>query len=456
MQKQKFGLIIIVLILISIHPGQSKYCNARVEQDDLYLEFEQLIQSKQNSKAIEVGNGLFERLVSKYPENAGLQDLQRRLKVAQDIVEFISKGLKSRQKKTIEDIIGLDMRLEMPSVGTNEEEQSYLLAPAEQLYWTHVESFSHRLNIRGVSAKESIFLRGYYSLRMQNWIEDVAANVVRVIVTDPGSSDLSYYSFVLPLLYICDQESDWKKLEFLFALVGPGNLDTIADFCLLRVDRPNMAFAIAKYKAISRDESFSSVDWALAAGAKCVENHRVDQAEKILNAAIDALSDKNEIVEMRLKIAEYYGRCGDNATAAKRCKQIVGDFPDSLLYGKVMSCYFAYLARQSKAEEILAEIDSVMDSPLCQRYLSQLIYLKWWALRKTNQQILAKKIGEQLIEDHGGNPHIAPVLLAHATDAISNQQYEKCRQLLVRLTKNFPKTNSAKQAQKILVRLDRK
>jgi tetratricopeptide (TPR) repeat protein len=291
---------------------------------------------------------------------------------------------------------------------------------------------------------------------MQNWIEEVASNVIRVIVTNPDSSDLSYYSFVLPLLYICETDSDWKKLEFLFTLVGPGNLDTISDFCLLRVDRPSVAFAIAKYKAVSQDKSFSLTDWALAASEKCVENHRVGLAEKILNTAIDALSDKEKIVEMRLKIAEYYAKCGDNAIAAKRCKQIAGDFPDSLLYGKVMSSYFAYLARQLKAEKILEEIGSALESPSCQRYLSQLTYIKWWALRKTNQQILAKKIGEQLIEGHERNPHIAPVLLAHATDALSNQQYEKCRQLLVRLTKNFPKTNSAKQAQEILARLDRK
>lgn len=455
MRKQRSELIIIVLILISIHCGQCKYCNAQVEQDNLYLEFQQLIRGNQNKKAIEIGQSLFERLVSKYPENASLHDLQRRFKVARDIVELISKGLKSRQRKSLEDIIGLDVRVELPSVGTNKEKHGYLLAPAEQLYWTHLGSFSHELNFQGVSATESNFLRGYYCLRMRSWIEEVANNVIRVIVTNPDSSDLYYYSFVLPLLYICEEESDWKKLEFLFDLVGPGNLDTISDFCLLQVDRTSVAFAIAKYKAISQGKGFSLTDWALATSAKCAENHRVDLAEKILNTAIDALIDKDKIVEMRLKIAEYYGKCGENATAAKRCKQIAGDFPDSFLYGKVMSSYFAYLARQLKAEKILAEIDSVVELPSCRRYLSQLIYLKWWALRKTNQQILAKKIGEQLIEDHESNPHIAPVLLAHATDALSNQQYEKCRQLLVRLTKNFPETNSAKQAQEILVRLDK-
>lgn len=456
MKKQRYERIIIVLILISILPGQTKYCNAKVQQDNPYLEFEKLIQTRQNSKAIEIGNGLFQGLLSKYPENTGLHDLQRRLKVARDLVELISKEIKSRQQKSLKDIVNLDMLPELPSIGKNEEEPGFLLAPAEQLYWTHLESFSHEVNFQPVSAKESNFLRRYYCLRMQSWIEKVATDVTRVIVINPDSSDLSYYSFVLPLLYICEEESGWKKLEFLFALVEPGNLDAISDFCLLRVDRPRVAFAVAKYKAISRGKSFSFVDWALAAGTKCFENHRPDLAEKLLTATIDALDDKEKVVELRLKITECYGKCGDNVTAAKRCKQIAKDFPDSLLYGKVMSSYFAYLARQLKAEEILAEIGPVLESPSCQRYLSQLIYLKWWALRKTNQQILAKKIGEQLIKDHEKNPHIAPVLLAHATDALSNQQYEKCQQLLVHLTKNFPETNSARQAREILVRLDRK
>ncbi len=200
MQKQRSKLIIIVLILISIHSGQGKYCNAQVKQDNLYREFEQLIQSRQNSKAIEIGHGLFERLVSKYPENASLHDLQSRLKVAQDLVELISKDLKYRQKKSIEDIISLDIKLELPSVGTNEDEHGYLLAPAEQLYWTHLESFSHEVNIRGVSATESIFLRGYYCLRMQSWIEEVAANVTRVIVNRTGPNS--------PLLVTVEDEPD--------------------------------------------------------------------------------------------------------------------------------------------------------------------------------------------------------------------------------------------------------
>lgn len=239
-------------------------------------------------------------------------------------------------------------------------------------------------------------------------------------------------------------------------VIGSDNFDAMSDFCLLRVERPKTAVAIAKYKTQSEGQSFSLVDWSLSASTRCVENHRPDLAEKLLSAAINDINDRAKIVELRLKIAENYGECGENARAVKECRQIAEAFPDNLLYGKVMSSYFAYLARQSKVQEILAEIDSALGSPQCQRYLPQLVYLKWWALRKTNQQILANKIGEQLIKDYGSNLCIAPVLLAHATDALSNQRYDQCRKLLVQLTRNFPRTNSANQARKILSRLGKK
>jgi hypothetical protein len=456
MQKRKCVFVIIILILVSIYSGRSTYCNAQIKQDNPYLEFEQLVRNKQYTKAITIGDALFERLVSKYPANAGLHDLHGRLKVAQDLIELIRKGLESRQKMSLEDIISLDILPEFPPTGNDQGQANYFLPPAEQLYWTYQEPFSYELKIQKVSYAESKFLLGYYDIKIQSWIKEIVNIVTHLIVTNPQSSHLSYYSFVLPLLYLCEEDPGWNKPDSLLALIGSDNLDVMLDFCLLRVDRPEAALTIAKYKAISQGKSFPVVEWALAAGTKCIENHRPDLAERLLTGAIDTLDDKEKVVELRLKVVEGYGECGDNATAAKKCGQITKDFPNSSLYGKVTSSYFAYIAKQSQPEQILAEIDSALQSRQCQRYLPQLMYLKWWALHKTNQQILAKKTGEKLIENHGSCPCIAPVLLVLGTDALSNQQYEKCQQLLVQLTRNFPQTNSAKQAQKILVRLDNK
>ena len=456
MQKPGYISKIFIPILMSIYSCQNSYCGVQVNQSNMYLEFERLVQDKENAKAIEIGRDLFEKLVSAHTENPSLRDLQRRLQVADTLAELITKGLESRQKKSLHDIVSLDILPELPPIRKHEEESEYLLPPAQQLYWTYLEPFSDELNIQGLSATESKFLWKYYDFRMLFWIEEVANITSQVIITNPELSDLSYYRVVLPLLYLSEQAHTSHEPAFLSALIGSDNLDLMSDFCLLQVERPNTARAIAKYKAKSEGRSFSTVDWSLAASAKCVENHRPDLAEKLLSAALDDLSDKDKVVELKLKVAENYGRCGDNMTAAEKCRQIAKDFPDSSLCGKAMYSYFVYLAKQSKVEQILAEIDSSLQSPRCQGYLPQLFYLKWWALLKTDQEVLANQIGQKLVEDYGSDPCVAPVLLAQATDALSNQHYEECRKLLVQLIRNFPQTNSAEQARKILPRLENK
>lgn len=456
MQKRKWVSIIIILIFISIHFSTSKHCNAQIKQYNSYFEFQQLVQKKQNAKAIEIGNGLFNSIVSKYSGDDCLHDLQRRLKVAHKFVELIKKDLESRQNKLLENIVNLDIPPELPPIGKDEEERDYFLLPPEQIYWTYYESFSRKLNIQKVSTEESKFLLGYYDLRMQYWIKEIVNIVTKLAITNSEYLNLSYYSFILPLLYLCDKEPCNYEPDSIFALIGSGNLDLMSDFCLLRVDRPKVAFAIARYKAESQGKNFPMVDWTLTAKTTCIENHRPDLAERLLTVTIEALDDKEKIVELRLKAAEGYDKCGDHVTATKKCRQIAKDYPDSPLYGKVMYSYFAYLAKQSQTRQILAEIDASLQSRQCKRYLPQLMFFKWWALRKTNQQSLAKKIGEQLIEDHESSPYIAPILLTLGIDALSNQQYEKCRKLLVQLTRNFPQTNSAKRAQEILVHLDNK
>lgn len=452
MQKRK-KLQIFISILITIYFGCYKYCDAQIEQRKVYVEFEQLVHSKQKAKVIEAGRVLFESLVSKYPENTSFQVLQRRLEVAEELTEIITKSLESKQKKALSDITDLDILPAFPSVSVNEENSNYSLPPAEQLYLVNLPSFSDELTFQEILPWESKFLQQYYDLRMQNCIETVINTTTQVKITSPGSSGLSYYGFVLPLLYRPEEAPGWNTPEFFLDMLNSDSLDAMSDFCLLRVGRPKTAAAIAKYKAKSEGRKFSPVDWSLIASSKCVKNHRPDIAERLLQTAIENVSDVDNIVQLRLKIAKNYSTCGDNANAAEKSKQIAADFPESPLYGKVISSYFAYLARQSKAQEILTEIDRVLEKPQSQKYLPQLMYLKWWALRKTNQRIPANKVGEQLIEDYGNNPFVAPVLLAQATDALSNQHYDQCRKLLVQLTQNFPQTSSANQARKILRRL---
>lgn len=455
MQKQRNVLIIIVLMLISISSRQSRYCNAQVEQDNSYLEFEQLVQNEQTVKAIEIGEVLFSGLITKYPKNINLQDLQERLKVASDLTKLIIQGLESRQKEILTNMTKSDVLSNLTPLVKREEGITYLLPPSEQFYWTNLEFFSSEPKILGIPTEESKFLRQYYDLRMQNWIEQVANITTQLVIANPESSDLYPYSLVLPLLYIPESVSSWENLHCLFAIMKPINLDVLVDFCLLRVERPEAAISIAKYQAKSTGRTFSIINWAPAVSTKCVQNHRPDIAEKLLRTAINNISDESKITKLRLKVAEGYAKCGDNMNAAKECWQIVKDFPNTPLYGEVMYSYFAYLAWSLEAKKVLAEIDLILSIPRCRRYRPQLMYIKRWALRKTDQQDLANRISESLIGEYPEHPIVAPVLFVHAINSLSSKRYNQCQELLVKLMRDFPQTNWASLAQRMLSRLNR-
>ncbi len=158
------------------------------------------------------------------------------------------------------------------------------------------------------------------------------------------------------------------------------------------------------------------------------------------------------MAELRLKIAECYARCGDYATAIQTCRQIADDLPNTPFYGKTMATYFGYLAREANADQIVKETESTLRDVRCKSYLPQILYLRWWALCKVDRRDEAVRIAQRLIEQYSDNPCVTPVLLERATDALARQQYDLCHELLTKLTKDFPDTESAKRAEKILSR----
>lgn len=449
MRKQRYELKILLLVLVLICFGQNRYNWAAGERNKLYMEFEQLMGCEQ-SKAVELGDNLFEDIVARIGEDAGLSGLQSRLKASEEFVEFLTRGLEAKRKNIFADAIDIDI-LPGIEVGVRERGKScFELPAASHLYWTNLRNFSEKLVFEGLESSELEFIQQYYALKMQRWIEKSAKAVIGITVTDSESQWLLCYSLVLPLLYTSGNEELWEDMDYLFTIIGMENLDVLSEFCLLQVERIETAISIAKHKAMSECKEISIVEWSYAGSVKCVENYRPDLAERLLSKAVENISDEERIVEVRLKIAENFSNCGDSVTAATECKQVISDYPGSRFWGKAASSYFAYLSKQLKTEEILAEIDLFLENPKCKKYLSQLMYLKWWALRKTNRYVDAKEIGEKLIRDYGHDRCVAPVLLVQAIDALSNQRYERCRELLIQLTTRFPLTDSAAQAQKIL------
>ena len=417
-----------------------------------YDDFMRLAADSEKAEAINVGDRLFKVIVVEKPDNAALALLAKRLETAQRIGAVPARGAGSSQAKLLEGIAGLDdLGLTPPATPKEKEESALLLPSARQMYWSHIRVFTGELTLDSLPAQQATFLRRYYELRMQDSIMKIAR---QVIVGDPNSPQNASCAVVLPLLYLNGKDNAWDEMKPLLALFSSNQLDILSKFSLLEAERPQAAMAISQRAAQAEGREFSMRTWALAAADTCVANHRPDLAEKALYTAMGGVKDKGEVAELRVKMAEGYAQCSDYATAAQKCRQITTDFPDTPLFGKIMAIYFGYLAREGKAEQVAAETESALQDARCKPYLAQILYLRWWALCKNNRQEEAARLAQQLIDQYANNSCVAPVMLERATDALARQDYEKCRELLARLTKDFPGTESAKRAQDILVRME--
>ncbi len=433
-----------ILILSSIG-----WCSAPEAVDARYDEFLRLAQSDKKEDALDLGGRLFQSLVARNPDSAALALLSRRLDAAQQIDALVRRVVEPSQAKLLEGIAAWNDLGPAPPASRNPDVPVALPPSAQELYWTHVSAFAAEPALEGLSAPPSAFLGGYYDLQMQNSILKIGR---QAMVADPKSVENACYAVVLPLLYLYGRDNAWGQLEPFLALFSADQLGVLWRFVLLQAERPGASAEIARHRAKALHTEFSLAGWASDAANACVADHRPDLARQSLQMAVDGTKDRDQAVQLRLKIVECQAQCGDYAAAALTCQQMARDVPDHPLYGRIMATYFGYLAQDAKVDPIITETEPALQDLRCQPYLPQILYLRWWALCKTNRQNEAAQIAQRLIEQYPQNACVAPVLLERATEALAHQQYDKCRTLLTRLTKDFPGTESAKRAEEILAR----
>ncbi len=426
------------------------WCATRETGDARYEEFLRLAQSDKQEEALDLGGRLFQSLVAQNPDSAALALLVRRLDAARQIDTLVRRAVQPSPAKLLEGITALDDLGPVPPAARNPAVPAVLPPPAQELYWTHVSTFTGEPALDGLSAPQSAFLGRYYQLQMQNFILKIAR---QALVADPKSVENACYAAVLPLLYLHGRDHAWAQMGPFLALFSADQLGVLWRFALLQTERLAAAAEIARYQRNATGTEFSLALWASEAASACVANHRPDLARQSLQMAIDGAKDREQVALLRLKAAEGYARCGDYATATQMCRQIAEDLPDASSYGRVRALYFAYLAREAKVEPIITETESALQDARCKPYLPQILYLRWWALYKTNRLDEAVPIAQRLIEQYPGHACVAPVLLERATEALAHQQYDKCRELLAKLAKDFPGTESAARAEEIQVRL---
>jgi tetratricopeptide (TPR) repeat protein len=443
-------ILIVVLVSMSIWIILQSYQSSPLEAiNPEYERFIRVADDGKRAQALKLGDSLFKGLFEQRPENLALALLAQRLRVAEQISTLATSGVRPSQQKLLEGIPGMEYLGLSPPVHEDKATRTSLQLPALGLYWTHLSAFTGGLALDDLSVQQAAFLGRYYDLQMQNSIMKVGR---QIIMADPNSSENSCYALVLPLLYLYGRDNAWDQIESLLAFFSPNQLDVMWRFSLLQAERPQVSAWIAQYQAKMMGKDFTLALWALDAADVCVADHRPDLARLSLHIALDDTKNQSKVAELRLKIAESYARCGDYATAIQTCRQIADDLPNSTLYGRTMATYFGYLAKEANADQIVTETESALRDVRCKPYLPQILYLRWWALCKVDRRDEAVMVAQRLIERYSDNPCVAPVLLERATDALARQQYDRCHELLTKLTKDFPGTESAKRAEGILAR----
>lgn len=415
-----------------------------------YEQFVQMADDNRRAQALELGNSLFKALLEEKPENPALVLLTKRLSAAEQIGALVMNGIRLGQPKLLEGIPDVEDLGLPPPVSADRVAPASLLPPAREVYWTRLREFADERISNGLSVQQVAFCNRYYDLRMQDLIVAIGRHVV---VADPDSSENICYALVLPLLHLHGRDGDWEQMEPLLTLFSPTILDMLSKFALLQIERPQAAMAVAQYRARMIDREFSPAQWAADAAEACVASHRPDLAGQLLCMVAASTGDRDSAARLRLRIAESYARCGDYNVAAQICERILVDLPDTSLYGSIKVMRLGHLAREDKAEQVVVETRSALQDSRCGPHLAQVLYLRWWALRKMNRLEEAAQTAQRVLEQYPDNPCVAPVLLERATDALARQEYDRCRELLIKLTGDFPGSESAKRAQDILSRL---
>ncbi len=437
------------VLLLLIAPGIRTF-PARGASDTEYESFLRLVKDNRNTEALDLGGRLVRLAAAQNPDAAAFALVAQRLDAAQQIGTQVARVCKPSQTLLLDGLAGIDGPKPASPAAQGQDRFAVLPPSARELYWTHWSVFTHALVLDDLPAQQAAFLSRYYDLQMQESILKIGR---QVIVVEPNPSEDACYAIVLPLLYLHGRDNAWDQMGSFLALFSPLQLDLLWRFSALQAERPQASIQIASYRARAAGQEFSLAAWAADAVDLGLVNHRPDLAQKFLHVARDGVKDPNQSAELWLKVAEGYTRCGDYAAAAQVCKQTADDLPDSPLYGKITAIYLGYLAREGAVDRLITEAESALRDARCEPHVPRILYLRWWALCQVNRHDEAARLAQQLMERHSSHPCVAPVLLERATDALARRQYDRCRELLTRLMKDFPDSECAKPAGDLLATL---
>ena len=411
-----------------------------------FASFNKFLEASDDVNALSAGGSIFEQMGRKYRGDAGFNALKSKLTAA----DFLAKQMESQLKNATGRQI-LSVSDEIFDKGKNVRQgKSLMVAPAKSFYDTSAVLFSKPLKIDGTGDDEKTFLGKYYDLKLRVMTSSIAKAGQALAIAEPSFKGTHDYVLVLPLLHASDKKSFDISILPLW-MRQPEQLDVFSDLCLLHFGLPFHAMMMAGKASAARQEKFSELEFYRTAARKCGTSH-VNTAVDCMLMAINCVPDKNPdmVINLQFEIVQLWLDSKNNALAAGQASQISDAFPNHERAGKAIWLYYYALSRDNNAEEILANIDTAITDKRCESYKANLMYIKWWALRRQrNETAKTEALEYELLTQYGNNPMVAPIMLSRCMDLLAKQDYNGTYAQLNELLEKFPSTDAAVQAKKM-------
>ncbi len=437
-----------ILLMISISANIGLFAS-QTDTETFY----QALKNQDDPKALSTGNTIFAQLEHKYGSDACFLAFKSKLSAAEFLAKQMAQQLRAATNKQMLSTTG-----ELFSGNNTAAKKSQLsVAPAKNFYESSIKTFSAPIQTENISNEDKTFLAQYYNLKLRILISDIAKAGQALSIAAPDFAGTHDYVLVLPLLHTsADRAINIDVLPLWMRRAD--ELDMFSDSCLLHFGLPFQAMSLKMESAKIRNISFSQLDFYRSAAERCGTT-QPHIAAGCLERAVDIIKNKDidTSISLQFDLEQLWLDSKNYALAAGQAKKIFETHPNHKQAGKAIWFYYYSLSRTNNTEQILADIDNALNDKRCRDYKPKMMYIKWWALRRTrDQKARVAAIEHELLELYGDDPMVAPILLSQATDLMARQNYPGAYEILNELVQKFPTTNAGREAEKMILKYKEK
>jgi len=445
----RYGVLSLIMLCTFVYLGPiAGLAYANVTPDE-YAAFHKAKNETHDAKALELAQPILQALDKKYRSNPGFGAYKSKLRLAEHLTGQMIKHLRQATSNQMSAMMD-----DVFSPKPEKEEQQSEIAPAKSFYDTSLKLFSKPVRIDSLSPEEKSFLAQFYDLRLRELVSRITRTGQAIALAEPSFQATHDYALVLPLLHT-SHERPVNVDVFPAWLMRAEHFQVFSDSCLLHFGFPYQAMVTAQRSAKLDKAPFSELDFYQTAAKKCGTEHvhtSVDCLKRAYGHVEESQVDLR--VSLLFDIVQSWLDSRNYALAAGQARQLFEVYPNHSKSGKAMWLYYYALSRINKTKEILASIDPALKDPRCSQYRINLLYIKWFALRRTKgEETRVIAVEHELLTQCRDNPIVAPIMLSRATDFLARQEYPSALDVLAELVEKFPNTQAAAQANKMLPKL---